>query len=178
MKPKKAPIILFLFCLTLPFISFSQTAQRALSRKLPENFKLERSLRNLAAYRMAGLSFAKSVGKTPEEYGKYMGELFAKTWELPKKHRVNYFVGEMSGSYRSDENFKMDITHESVKQIKAKMNRFMVAPEKILDHFGLTKEELDDYRASYWTSLAGMLGLQYQEEIKEDMVYFVVTDPE
>ena len=178
MKPKNATLMLVIFCLTLPFVSFSQTAQRALSRKLPENFKLERSLKNLAAYRMAGLSFAKSVGKTPAEYGKYMGELFAKTWKLPKRHRVNYFVREISGSYRSDKNFKMDIMHESVKQIKAKMNRFMVAPEEMFDLMGLTQKELDDYRASYWTSLAGMLGLQYQEEIKEDMVYFVVTDPE
>jgi hypothetical protein len=70
------------FCLAtiilLVVISFSAFAQEKGEQiiQLPQlslEQKLDRSVRNTTTRDIVGIAYAKSLGKTPEDYGKYIG---------------------------------------------------------------------------------------------------------
>ena len=71
-------MILFL-CTFITGLTFAQNKYSTPVRTAPENHYL--ALQQLWAVHSAGIHFAKTHGTTPYEYGKYVGNLFAPSWD-------------------------------------------------------------------------------------------------
>ena len=78
---------------------------------------------NLTALSMATIAFAKSLGKTPEDFGKFYGELAASTYESRVKN-VKEFVQlvDMFGQifYSEREDYRIEILNESEISVEGK----------------------------------------------------------
>lgn len=65
--------------------------------------KHQRTLSQTWVMFAAGINFAKSQGTSPYEYGKYIGNLFAPSW-----NKENGFDGLVRGTIFNTENFRTD----------------------------------------------------------------------
>ena len=133
---------------------------------------------NLTALSMAGIAFAKSLGKTPEDFGKFYGELVASTYESRVKN-VKEFVqlidtfGQIFYSER--ENYKIEILNESKNSVDGKMSIPAAYPLKYWTDPGVTVEEYMRYWGKYLAVAAEHTEMEYKQRLEGDWVYFTVS---
>jgi hypothetical protein len=82
---------------------------------------------NRAVFLMDGtihgaLSYAKSVGQTPEQLGRFWGEWAGQFWGAPGSMTMASFVRGMYGNYRMYQGLEFEILAESETEIHGRMN--------------------------------------------------------
>lgn len=136
---------------------------------------------NLTSLSMAAIAFAKSLGKAPEDFGKFYGELAASTLK-PRVKSVKEFVQviNMLGQifYSEKEDYKIEILSESEISVKGRMSIPAAYPLKYWTEPGVTVEEYIRYWEKYWSVTAEHLGMEYGQKFEEDWVYFTVSKKE
>jgi len=153
-----------------------QTEQKIELPKLYLEQKLDRAVMNLSAIITGGIAFAKSVGKTPEDYGKFIGEVFAPGWEGIKGKGISGFIENMYKNFQTDKNCKWEILSESDKSVRVKMNRFGDATVKAYAETGVTTEEYDLCMGKIMEVITNYLGFDFKQELKEDWIIFTVSE--
>ena len=143
--------------------------------KLYMEQKWARASMNLGAQMVAGIAFAKSQGITPEEYGKYVGELHGQYWDAGEQCPLKYFIIGMYKNMNSFEDFKMEIMEHSDSDIKAKMCRKWEENFSWTDKYGATMDEYNNCMEALWIAIAGNLGLDYSQQIEEEWIIVKVT---
>ena len=123
------------FCVTIMIAAFlslltngiqAQTTNAKLDQsiQLPQlslEQKLERSARNTTTRDIVGIAYAKSLGKTPEDFGRYIGEHTAFFWGDIKGKGSVPFIQYWYRFLQTDRNSKMEILSVSEKSVKARM---------------------------------------------------------
>jgi len=66
-----------------------------------------RTVGNLAAFIVGNIIYAKSKGETAEDYGKFLGELHALSWNKERAGEPAYLVGGISRNFQMLENFRL-----------------------------------------------------------------------
>ena len=94
-------LLSLLFCLVLLGTVFGQ--EKYSVPEIPVKDKLNRTYFQSWAILAVGVDFAKSQGVTPYEYGKYLGRLFAPSW-----NKESGFDGFVRGTIYNWESFKVD----------------------------------------------------------------------
>jgi len=94
-------LLSFAICLIFICHAFGQE-KYAIPERTPEQ-KHQRTLGQFWAVYAAGINFVKSQGISPYEYGKYIGNLFASSW-----NKENGFEGFVNGTIFNWENFRTD----------------------------------------------------------------------
>jgi hypothetical protein len=138
--------------------------------------KLDRSVRNTTGRDIAGIAYAKSLGKTPEDFGKYIGEHTAFFWADIKGKGSVPFVQYWYRFLQTDRNSKMEILSVSEKSVKAKMTVYGEANIKALADLGVTIEEYASFYGKYSETLADYLGLEYKQKFEDGWIVFSVTE--
>ncbi len=146
--------------------------------ELPKLFleqKWARAASNLGANMLASIVFAKSKGATPEEYGKYVGELHAHYWDAEGQNPVKYFINGMYKNMISFDDFQMEILEQSESYIKAKMDRKWEENFSWTDKYGATMDEFNTCMEALWIAIADKLGLEYSQLIEENQIIIGLT---
>jgi len=138
--------------------------------------KLDRSARNTTTRDIVGIAYAKSMGKTPEDFGKYIGEHTAFFWADIKGKGSVPFVQYWYRFLQTDGNSKMEILSVSEKSVKAKMTVYGETNIKALADLGVTIEEYASFYGKYSETLADYLGLEYKQKFEDGWIVFSVTE--
>ncbi|MFX0197847.1 MAG: hypothetical protein ACFFCW_17130 [Candidatus Hodarchaeota archaeon] len=172
-------LILFVFIFSVSIYAQEKEEQTVQKIKLPKLYleqKLDRAVVNVTAYVIGGIAFAKSLEKTPEDYGKFIGDMFAPSWEGIKGKGITRFIEGMSRNFQSDVNCQWEILSESDKSVKVKMNRFGDAIVKASAEMGVTTEEYDRCLGKVMEAIANYLGFDFKQELKGDWIVFTVSE--
>jgi len=153
-----------------------QTEQKIELPKLYLEQKLDRAVMNFSALFTGSIAYAKSIGKTPEDYGKFIGEVFAPGWEEIKGKPISEFIEIMYMNFQMDKNCKWEILNESDKSVKVKTNRLGDATVKAFAETGVTTEEYDRCMGKTMEVITNYLGFNFKQELKEDWIIFTVSE--
>lgn len=138
--------------------------------------KLERSARNTTGRDVVGIAYAESMGKTPEDFGRYMGEHTAFFWADIKGKGSVPFVQYWYRFLQTDGNSKMEILSVSEKSVKARMTVYGETNLKGLADLGVTIEEYASFYGNYSEALADYLGLEYKQKFEDGWIVFSVNE--
>ncbi|HDZ25968.1 hypothetical protein LCGC14_0447590 [marine sediment metagenome] len=165
--------ILFAFLLSGTVFA-QEKKQKVEAPQLTVEQKWKRAMSNLNAIFIASIAYAKSQGKSPSHYGKYMGELFATSWEGVKG--VTDFIEAMHWNWQMWEDFQIEVLEESENFYKAKIKGI---GEKYItegSEAGVTLNEYYDCWEQLMMPITNYLGLEYKQKIEGDWIVFTVKE--
>jgi len=171
-------LLVLIFIFSISAYAQEKKIQTAQKIKLPElnvNQKLDRAVMNFTVFLTGGIAYAKSMGKTPEEYGKFIGEVLSPGWNSVKGKGISSFIEGMYTNFESDVNCRWDILNESDNSVTVKMNRYGDAFVKAYAETGVTTEDYDQFIGEMMKTIANYLGFNYTQELKGDWVVFTVS---
>ncbi len=121
-----------------------------------------------------GISFAKSVGKTAEDYGRYMVELWAPGWSANKGSPIR-MIRVMYLNSHLDPNYKMEIFQSSESEVKGRMTPNGVGNFTGGMYYGVSLEEYMICGKIWREGLADYLDLVWKEDFDGEWVNFTVS---
>jgi hypothetical protein len=151
-------LLSLLFCLVLMGTVIGQ--EKYLVPEIPVEKKLNMTYSQTWAIIAVGVDFAKSQGVTPYDYGKYIGKVFAPSW-----NKEAGFEGLVKGGIYSWEGFKTDEDGPMVVKEKDDGSVLLIIPiqawkkyfseenpiatfEEVIDCLRAVIEEIADYMSS------------------------------
>ena len=167
----------------LLIISFSIYAldneQKLNLRQFTPEQNWKRTVYNLTHFILGGIKYAKLKGETAEDYGKYLGEVHAQFWNKDKGTPA-YLVSGISGNFQMLNNSQIEILRESDKSISGRMNRAWDSWVKDAksEEYGISVDEFNRFFEEKWKAIAAYLGLEYNQRIEGDWIYFTVNEKE
>jgi len=132
----------------------------------------KRSIWLFDSIQIAAIRHAKSLGETAEDYGKFVGELFAPSWE-----GVTSPWGMIRGMHRNYQlwpDFEMEITKESENAVTARFNRPYI--NRFGDDGTSYDVSLSEYEMTFKVfhkTVASHLGFDYKQLLDGD--WHVIT---
>lgn len=138
--------------------------------------KLDRSVMNTVGREVGGIAYAKSMGKTPEDYGKFMGERLAFFWADIKGKGPVPFVQYLNRFLQTDRSATMEILSVSKTSVKAKMTVYGATHIKAFADLGVTVEEYTRYYGKWFEVLADYVGLEYKQALEGGWTVFTATE--
>jgi len=163
-------LIIFLFSST---IIAQEKKQKVEVPQLTLEQKWKRAEYNMTSIIIGGIAYAKSLGKSPSHYGKYMGELFATSWEGPIS--VTDFIESMHWNWQMWANFQIEVLEESENFYKAKIKGIGEKLAKEWTDSGVTLNEYYDCLGQVMNQIAESLGLEYEQKVEGEWIVFKVT---
>ena len=176
MKRIAIVVCVVVFVLSLSILAQEKGEQSIELPQLNLEQKLDRSVKNTTSRDIVSIAFAKSMGKTPEDYGKFIGGLTSFFWADIKGKGPVPFVQYWYRFLQTDRFSKMEILSVSKTSVKAKMTVYGETHIKALADLGVTVEEYARYYGKYAEILADSLGLEYQQKLEGDWIVFTVTE--
>ena len=168
--------ILTVFILSAFIIAQEQTEQKIeLPERTPE-WKLARAVWHMDLYVCTGIAYAKSLGKTAEDYGKFVGEKFAPSWEGLKEQGIAPVMRIFSGHWQLYKNGKCEILNESETSVTIRANRPYLAYFKDGELYGVTVEEYESFVVQIGLAIQNYLGLKYEQKIEGDWVVVTISE--
>lgn len=130
---------------------------------------------HVVAYASSGISYAKSMGKTPESYGRYVGNLFTPFWDpaagLPGFANQIMFI--LAGIHPDNE---MKIVGQDENSIRVRMKNVDMA-FKQGPMLGVTYDEYLEFSYGVLVVLADFMKLDFSHALVDDGWYevFIVS---
>lgn len=137
--------------------------------------KLDRSVRNTVGREVVGIAYAKSMGKTAEDFGEFMGRQTAFFWADIKEKGPVPFVQYWYRFLQTDRSSSMEIVSVTHTSVTARMSVYGVASVRALERLGVTVEEYARYLGKMSELLADYVGLDYSQELEGDWIVFTVA---
>jgi hypothetical protein len=167
--------ILAVFVLSFSVLAQEKEKQNIELPQLNLEQKLDRSVKNTTGRDVVGIAYAKSMGKTPEDYGEFMGKQMACFWVDIKGKGPVPFVQYWYRFLQTDRSSKMEIVSVSETLVKGKMTVYGVTHLKAFADVGVTVEEYVRYLGKFSEMLADYVGLEYKQTREGDWIVFTVT---
>ena len=127
---------------------------------------------HVIAYSTTGISFAKTKGTSPIEFGEYVGSMFKAFWN-PDDGFVAFANGLMfilAGMHPDNE---MQIVEQDEKMIRFKLKNVDLA-FKQGPAFGTSFEELLECSEGILSTLAEHMNVSFSHEVKDEIWYEVL----
>lgn len=137
--------------------------------------KWEMAEGNLVYFIISGISYAKSKGEKPEDFGTWTGNVGCPYWKGLDSLTVSRFVQEISSNKQQFKDFQMEILDAEESLVKGRMKGFGTNLVKMFNLGGVTE---DDYRRFFekkWEAIANCVGFDYRQEVKGEWTYFTVS---
>ena len=137
--------------------------------------KWSRAIYNSELSILCGIAYAKSLGKTPEDFGKFMGDLVGQKWEGVEG--VVEFVRKMQRNWQIFNAFEMEVLSESDVMFKAKVKGiFAEARAKKWSAPGVTADECIRFYEQLLKQMTNHIGLNWEQEQEGDWVVISITE--
>jgi hypothetical protein len=166
-----AVLVVFLF---VGVIGAQETATKIDLPELTLEQKVSRQAWLAVGSAVLGISFAKSVGKTAEDYGRYMVELWAPGWSANKGSPIR-MIRVMYLNSHLNPNYKMEIFDSSEIEVKGRMTATGIDNFAGGMYYGVSLDEYMSCGKVWREGLAGYLDLVWEEEFDGEWVNFTLT---
>lgn len=137
--------------------------------------KWETAESNLIYFVVSGIAYAKSKGESPEDFGKFAGEVAAPLWEETKGEGPQSLVEGISWNKQQFRDFQLEIMSESETMIEARMKGFGEIDVRDWPEPGVTVDDYLRFFDKKWIAIADYLGLEYKQRVEGDWVVLTVT---
>ena len=147
--------------------SQSQKTQEEALVQLTVEQQWKRSIWLFDSIQIAAIRHAKSLGQSAEDYGKFVGELFAPSWE-----GVSSPWGMIRGMHRNYQlwpDFEMEIIEESDNAVKARFNRpYIIRFGEDGTAYDVSLSEYEMIFKVFHQTVASHLGFDYKQNLDGD----------
>ena len=133
-------------------------------------------MNDLNLFIIAGISYVKSQGKPVTDFGKYLGELFAPSWEEAKGRGAWGFVEGICKNWQIFRGFNIQLQYASKTTIEAKIKGIGESSLETWTEAGVMKEDYFHFYEQLMVTITDYLGLEYKQEVEEDWICFTVTE--
>ena len=168
---KKLSSILFASLTLILLIEIAHSQPQKTQKKdlvqLTVEQQWKRSIWLFDSIQIAAISHAKSLGQSAEDYGKFVGELFAPSWE-----GVTSPWGMIRGMHRNYQlwpDFEMEIIQESDNAVKARFNRpYIIRFGDDGTVYDVSLSEYEKIFKVFHQTVASHLGFDYKQNLDGD----------
>ena len=145
-------------------------------RRLTIEEKLDFAVSNSMSYMIMGISYAKSLGKTPEEFAEHSAESVIPAYQFLRGKRPFEMIDIMNRVQQTDKNFVLEITESSDSTVRGRMNLFGINNIKAARGTGGVSED-DCYRFynKFVQALSAGIGLIYKYDINGEWIEFKLS---
>ncbi len=157
-----------LFLSVLPTPTLAQEIE--LATYTPEQ-RWERAGSQVAVALIGGIAYAKSMGKTAEDFGESMADTFVPGWGEPGSGSLGIVRG-MHRNYSLWPNCEFELVEQSEESVTARVNRPWAGyfgEDEIW--YGVTLEEYEKSFQVFNSRLSEYLGLGYEEWVEDGWLY-------
>jgi hypothetical protein len=137
--------------------------------------KWETAESNLVYFIVCCITYAKSNGKTAEDFGTWASQIAAPFWDEEKSRGPLGLVEGISTNKQQFQGFEMEILDESEMSLHARMKSF--GDNLIRKYFEnrVSVEEYIQFFDKKWVAIADYMGLEYKQDVEGDWLVFTVT---
>ena len=131
---------------------------------------------NLVYFVVSGIAYAKSKGKSPEDFGAFAGNVAAPCWEEDRGGGPQALVEGISRNKQQFGNFHMEILSESETTIEARLKGF--GDDRVRDRWEpvVTVDDYVRFFEKKWEAIADYLGLAYKQQVQGDWMVITVAE--
>ena len=176
MMKKKLILTAFIVSIATNYI-FSQDAKQLI--KLPQltvEQKWETAEGNLVYFVISGISYAKSKGETPEDFGAWTGKVGCPYWQSMDSMSPAKFVQEISANKQQFKDFQMEILEAKKSFVKGRMKGYGNNLVTMYNLGGVTEDDYTHFFNKKWETIANCVGFHYKQEKNGEWVYFTVSE--
>ena len=133
---------------------------------------------NIIYFVVSGITFAKSRGRSPEEFGADAGNVAVPYWRKglgEVGEALSYFVKGLCENYQQFKGFEIEILRQSATSVEARMKNFGEDGIREWKGSDVTVDEYLRFFEKKWEAIANSLRLIYKQTNRDDWTYFTVT---
>jgi hypothetical protein len=172
----KRNILLMLFSLTSLLFAQTNNPSTGELKRLTVEEKLDVAVSNSMSYLIMGISYVKSLGKTPEEFAEYSANLVIPAYQFLREKKPFDMINIINQVQQTDKHFALEITEVSDSNIKGKMNLFGINNIKAARGAGgVTVDDCYRYYNKFVETLSSGVGFKYVYNVKEDWIEFKLS---
>jgi hypothetical protein len=147
--------------------------------KLPQltvEQKWETAEGNLVYFVISGISYAKSKGETPEDFGAWTGTVGCPYWQSMDSMSPAKFVEQISANKQQFKGFQMEILEAKKSFVKGRMKGYGNDLVTMYNMGGVTEDDYTRFFNKKWETIAQCVGFEYRQEKNGEWVYFTVSE--
>jgi hypothetical protein len=166
--------ILMLFLLA----SIGIAQQKIQMPELTDQMKTNRAVWQMDLYICTGIVYAKSLGKTAKDYGKFVGEQVIPNWAGRKGQGPAPFLQALSIRSQIYQKGTFEIVSETETSFTVKMNRPYVDYFYAGELYGVTLDEYEAFFEQMAVTITDYLGLKYEQKVEGEYLIAAITEKE
>ncbi len=170
--------LIIIFLLILSGITLAQGKELAKDelRKLTVEEKLEVAVSNSMSYMIMGISYAKSLGKTPEEFAEHSAKMVIPAYQFMKGRKPFEMIDIINRVQQTDNYFVMEINESTGSIVRGRMTLFGINNIKAARGIGrVTEDDCYKFYNRFVQTLSEGVGFNYQFNVKEDWIEFTLS---
>ena len=143
--------------------------------KLTVEEKWQRARVNLVYFLVSGIAYAKSMGKSAEDFGTFTGNTAVPKWANRGKG-IKVLIEWLCRNKQQFSKFQMEILSESDTTIEARMKGFGTEDVKLWAESGVTVDDYVRFFGKKWEAIAKSLGVEYKQRVEGDWTYITASE--
>lgn len=172
----KQLVVLIFISISNMLIAQGNNSTKPELRKFTVDEKLDIAVTNAMSYMIMGISYAKSLGKTPEEFAEYSAKLVVPAYQFLSGKKPFEMINVMNTVQQTDKHFVIEINESDDSFISGRMNLFgasnIIAARNL---GGVTLEDAYSFYNKFVQTLAAGVGFKYEYNLKDDWIVFKLT---
>jgi hypothetical protein len=135
--------------------------------------KLNRAVWQMDLYICTGIAYAKSLGNTAEDYGKFVGEQVLPNWAGRKGQGLAPVIQAISVRWEIYQKGTFEIVSETETSVTIRMNRPYANYFYSGDLYGVTLKEYEAFLEQMAIAIMDYLGMKYEQAVEGE--YLIAT---
>jgi hypothetical protein len=169
----KKLIIIFLLILSGIIMAQEKESAKVELRKLTIEEKLDVAVSNSMSYMIMGISYSKSLGKTPEEFAEHSANMVIPAYQFMKGRRPFEMIDIMNRVQQTDRYFVIEINESTDSIVRGRMTLFGINNIKAARGAGgVTEEDCYKFYNKFVSTLSAGVGFNYEYNIKDGWIEF------
>jgi hypothetical protein len=141
--------------------------------------KVDRAVMNSVSYMVMGISYAKSVGKSVENYAAYCADLAKPSYQRLKDGTPMDVLRTLYGVLQTDKFFRIEILNSSKTSVSARMKLYgirYIDPENPFG--GVTVGECYRFYNTFMDGFTKSVGFTYAYDVEADWIVYTLSKNE
>ena len=166
-------LIIWAILILFAFASSSLAQEKMQMPELTDQMKKNRAVWLMDLYVCTGIAHAKSLGKTAEDYGKFVGEQVVPNWAGRKGQGSAPFIQAMNIRMQIYQKGTFEIVSEAETSITVKMNRPYSGYFYAGELYGVMLDEYEAFQEQVAIAITDYLGMKYKQKVEGE--YLIVS---
>jgi len=162
--------------ITFLVLSSMLLAQENNLKELTIEEKLDVAVSNSMSYMIMGISYAKSLGKNPEEFAEHSAKLVIPAYQFMKGRHPFEMIDIMNRVQQTDKYFVIELNESSDSIVSGRMTLFGINNIKAASGAGgVTEEDCYKFYNKFVRTLSAGIGFNYEYDVKDNWIEFILT---